>query len=577
VRSPLAWVSAFPGAFAGWLRSVGSDRRTIRQDAIAAVPGAIGSVPDGMASAVLVGVNPVYGLYASFAGPIGGGLTASTKLMVITTTTAAALAAGSTLGGVDPSKRAEALFLLTVVAGVAMIAAGILRLGRYTRFVSLSVMIGFLTGVAVNIVFGQLSDLTGASVEGDVAIEKAWDLVTHPGRIEVSSLAIGLAALAILVVLARTSISAFSSVVALLVPSVVAYFVGGVAVVEDVGEIPHGVPSPHLPELGLVSFDLVTGALAIAVIVLVQGAGVSESAPNPDGSFADPNRDFVAQGVGNVAAGLFKGQPVGGSVGQTALNRAAGARTRWASILSGVWMLLILVAFSGIVGHVAMPTLAAILIFAAVGSIRTGEIVSLLRTGRVSQIALVTTFLATLLLPVTSAVGIGVALSLLLQLNREALDLSIVQLVRREDGQLAEQPAHAHLDDGSVTVLDVYGSLFYAGARTLQVRLPDPAGARSPVVVLRLRGRTTLGATAMSVIAGYGERLAAAGGRLYLSGVDPRVVADMHRAGRVRADGPVRTFEATEIVGESSRLAIEDAEAWLVREHAGGLRPASVR
>jgi SulP family sulfate permease len=326
------------------------------------------------------------------------------------------------------------------------------------------------------------------------------------------------------------------------------------------------VPLPHAPELSLLSVDLVVGALAIAVIVLVQGAGVSESAPNPDGSLARPDADFVAQGVGNIAAGFFRGQPVGGSVGQTALNRSAGARTRWASIFSGIWLLAILVAFSGIVGEVAMPTLAAVLIYAAVGAIRRDEIVSLLRTGRISQIALVTTFLATLFLSVTVAVGIGVALSLLLQLNREALDLSLVQLVPREDGQLVEQPAPERLPDRTVTILDVYGSLFHAGAKTLQVRLPDPTGAESPVVVLRLRGRSTLGGTALSVIAAYGERLASAGGRLYLSGVDPKLVGDMQRAGRVTVEGPVKVYEATEVIGESSRLALEDAETWLVRE-----------
>ena len=167
MRLSRARISAIPGSLAAWLRSVRPERESLRQDAIAGIPGAVGSVPDGMASAVLTGVNPVYGLYASFAGPIGGGLAASTRLMVITTTTAAALAAGSALKGVDPAHRADSLFLLSVLAGVAMIVAGLLRLGRYTRFVSLSVMVGFLTGVAVNIVFGQLADLTGASVTGD--------------------------------------------------------------------------------------------------------------------------------------------------------------------------------------------------------------------------------------------------------------------------------------------------------------------------------------------------------------------------------------------------------------------------
>ena len=131
--------------FAGrWLSSVRPAPGTLRRDAVAGVPGAVGSVPDGMASAVLVGVNPVYGLFASFAGPIAGGLTASTRLMVITTTTAAALAAGSAVEGFDAAARPEALFMLTVLAGAVMLAAGLLRLGRFTRFVSFSVMIGFV-------------------------------------------------------------------------------------------------------------------------------------------------------------------------------------------------------------------------------------------------------------------------------------------------------------------------------------------------------------------------------------------------------------------------------------------------
>jgi SulP family sulfate permease len=136
-----------------------------------------------------------------------------------------------------------------------------------------------------------------------------------------------------------------------------------------VGEIPQGLPMPALPQLGELSFDLVSGAFAVAALVLIQGAGVSESAPNPDGSRAEPNRDFLAQGVGNVLSGLFRGQPVGGSVGQTALSVAAGARTRWAAIFAGIWMAIILLAFSGIVGQVAMPTLAAVLIVAAIGSL----------------------------------------------------------------------------------------------------------------------------------------------------------------------------------------------------------------
>jgi SulP family sulfate permease len=556
--------SRLPAALRGVWSSIRPDRATIRQDAVAGVPGAIGSVPDGMASAVLVGVNPVYGLYASFAGPVAGGLSASTRLMVITTTTAAALAAGSALEGFDPNERADALFMLTLLAGALMVAASILRLGRYTRFVSFSVMVGFLSGVAVNIVCGQLPDLLGAPSEGRVALEKAWNVVIHPGEIDPASAATGVAAVVILVALAHTRLSAFSAVIALVVPTLAGLGSDTIERVSDAGEIPTGVPLPHLPDFSMLfETSVLVGALAVATIVLVQGVGVAEAAPNPDGSASDANRDFAAQGIANLASGLFRGQPVGGSVGQTALNLAAGARSRWASIFSGVWMLAILLVFAGIVGQVAMPTLAAVLIFAAASSLRTGAIETILRTGNVSRIAFATTLVATLVLPVAAAVGIGVALSLLLQLNQEALDLRVVRLTARDDGRLIEEPAPEVLPARTVTLLDVYGSLYYAGAKTLLARLPDPTGVDAPVVVLRLRGRTQLGATAFVILDGYAGKLAEAGGRLYLSGVDPDLAAQLERARRVDVQGAVRVFPATEVIGDSSTLAIAEAEEWL--------------
>ena len=554
-----------------WLRSVAPERRHVKADVAAGLPGAISSVPDGMAASVLAGVNPIYGLYASFAGPIVGGLTARTKLMVIAPTSAAALAAGSALAGMDPEDRGEALFLITLLAGAFMVAAGMLRLGRYVRFVSHSVMIGFLTGVAANIVFGQIPDLTGAPAEGSFALAKAVDVITHPDRIDVPSLLAGLGALATLVALSRTRFGIVSALVALVLPTAVLILVDNSSVtrVEELGEIPRGLPMPHLPELGSLSLTVVAAAASVAVIVLVQGAGVAESAPNPDGTRADTNGDFAAQGFANIASGLFRGLPVGGSVGNTAINLTAGARTRWAAISSGIWMLLVLVLFGGLVGQVALPTLAAVLIFAGVGSLKPAEVKTIMRTSRDSRIALTTTFLATLFLPIEAAVGIGVALSLLLQLRTGATDLRVVELVPQPDGRMLERPPPTVLPSGRVTALDVYGSLLYAGARTLQVRLPDPTGSTSPAVVLRLRGRTSLGATFFVVMADYAHRLEAAGGRLYLSGVDPAMLERMTRSCRFEADGPVEAFQATDVVGESTVNAYHDAEAWLIRAAPG--------
>ena len=542
--------------------------RLLRRDAVAGIPGAIGSVPDGMAASVLAGVNPVHGLYASFAGPVAGGLTASTRLMVITTTSAAALAAGSALSGVAPADRPRALFVLTVLAGLAMAAAGLVRLGRATRFVAHSVMIGFLSGVAVNIVLGQLPALLGASAEGPFALAKALDVALHPGRVDAASAAVGAGAIATMAVLARTRASSIGAVLALLVPTAVLALFGNssVARVEDVGAIPTGLPEPALPELGALNLAVVTGALAVAAIVLIQGAGVREVAPNPSGTKSSVDRDFIAQGVANVASGLFKGQPVGGSVGQTSLNLAAGARSRWAAVFSGLWMLVILAVLSGAVGKVAMPTLAGVLIVAAVGALQPSEWSTIVRAGPQSLVALVATFLATLLLPISAAVGIGIVLSLMMQLNREAIDLRVVERVPLDDGTFLERAAPARLDGRGVAILDVYGSLLFAGARTLQSQLPDPTGAVRPVVILRLRGRVAVGATLIVVVERYAEKLRAVGGRLMLSGVDPALVRQLERTGVVPQDAD-SVFLAGPIVGESTRQAYEAALRW---RDAGG-------
>jgi sulfate permease, SulP family len=367
-----------------------------------------------------------------------------------------------------------------------------------------------------------------------------------------------------MVLLSRTRIASVASLIALAVPTVVTLGAAHLVRVEDSGPIPSGIPTPHLPQLSLLSsLDLIAGAAAVAVIVLVQGTGVAEAAPNPDGSPSDPNRDFIGQGIGNIASGLFRGQPVGGSVGQTALNVAAGGRSRWASIFSGLWMLLILVLFSGVVGKIPIPTLAAVLIFASASSLRLGRIDTVLRTGLPSQIALIATFAATVLLPVTAAVGIGVGLSLLLQINQEAVDLTVVRLERDEVGQLVEAPAPATLPTRDVTVLDVYGSLLLAGARTLQTRLPDPAGSERPMVVLRLRGRTTLGATAFIVLADYAERISAAGGHLYLSGVHPDLNEQLRSTHRVDLHNDVTVIPASDTILESTQKALDDAQTRL--------------
>jgi SulP family sulfate permease len=120
-----------------------------------------------------------------------------------------------------------------------------------------------------------------------------------------------------------------------------------------------------------------------------------------------------------------------------------------------------------------------------------------------------------------------------------------------------------------VTLIDVYGSLHYAGARTLQHHLPDPSGTEGPAVVLRMRGRSILGATFFTVLAGYAEQLKAVGGRLYVSGLDPSLIAQTKRTGTIPDDEPVKLYEASSVIGESSLQAFHDAQAWVSSTPSG--------
>jgi SulP family sulfate permease len=539
--------------------------RSLRRDGLAGLSLAVANVPDGMANGVLVGVNPLYGLYATMMGPLVGGLLSSTQLMVITTTAAASLTAGQSLVQTAASHRSEALFALVLLVGVFQLLFGALGLGRMTRFVSYSVTTGFLAGISTLLILSQVPTLAGYSASGSNKVMQALDVLAHFKEINVAALATGLFALVLAVVLPRTRMKTFGRLVAVILPSLVIALVGAkVQIVSDVGEIAGTIPTPQLPALTLVDMlNVVTGALSVAIVTLVQGVGVSQSVPNRDGTRTRISRDFIAHGAANVACGLFRGLPVGGSLSGTAISVISGAATRWASIFAGLWMAAIVIGVPQLVAFIAMPALGALLMVAGASSLKPSEVAVLRNAGWPSLIAGATTYLATLFLQIQVAVGLGVVLSALLFLSRMASEVTIVQLSKRDDGRIEERTPPRGLPDRAVTVLDVYGDLFYAGARTFERLLPSARDADHPVVVLRLRGRRTLGATLIDVLGHYADALAKVNGRLYLTGVSEAAYQQIVRADELHGARAVRAHHATPIVWESTGAAVADAETWL--------------
>jgi len=552
----------------GWLR-----RGTARDDAVAGLVLGVQSVPDGLATGLLAGVNPMAGLYAYLVGTVTGALVASSVFMVVQGTGAMAMVVADVGAVHDAANPGRALFTLSILTGVVMLVAGLLRLGTVLRFVSTAVMVGFINAVGVNIVLGQLANLTGYSSDRGNRVTRAIDTVLSPRDLHWQSVAIGLATVGLIVVLERTRLGSIGLVVAVIVTSVAAHLLGwsGVATLKDLGVSPDSLPTPTWPLLSAVP-SLIVPAVALAFVGLVQGAGISANFVNPDGSYGDASRDFAAQGAANVAAGVFQGMPVGGSVSASALNKEAGARTRLAPVVAGVVMAVVIVAFGDAVSGLAMPALAGLLILIGIRTVKPADLQSVWRTGPVQKVVLAVTFGLTLLIPLQYAVLVGVAVSMLLHVVRQSNQVTIRRRTTDADGHTVEVDPPAVLPPTEVVVLQPYGSLFFAAAPTFEAALPTVADtSRGSVVVLRLRGRSDLGTTFMDVLLRYAGALRAVGSKLVIVTDSPRIREQLAARGVTDAIGADNVYAGDHRVGAAVERATADARAWVERpDRAGG-------
>lgn len=536
----------------------------LTHDLIAGVTTGIANIPDAMASAILAGANPVYGLYSLIVGTPIGAILGSSHFMQVCTTSAIAITTGLALTGRSGETFNQSIFLLALLVGIFEIIAGLLRFGKLMRFVSNAVMRGFLTGISVLVVLSQVGDFTGYSSTYSNKVVKVIDLLFHLNQIHPQTLLIGLLTLGLILVLDRTRLKNFSMLLGMLVASalVVGFSLQSIQQVGDVANIPNGFPVPSLPDLRLLP-GLILPALSIAVIGLVQGAGISKAYPNPDGNFPDVSRDFVGQGAANIAASLFQGLPVGGSVGSTALNVSAGARSRWASVFSGVIVAIAILVFVRAVSLIAIPAMAALLIVAGIQSIKPDEFLDVWDVGPMPRMIMIVTIIATLSLPVQWAVLFGVILSVLVYFFESANDIELVEIVATPEGNYREQSPPKELESRSITVLQAYGTLFYATSDRLAEKLPLPKNAERPVVILRLRSQRSVGSTFIRMLEQYAAQIQRNGGKLMLAGINKMVLHQLEITETTERIPMEDIFLASDELGESSADAIVAAQKWL--------------
>jgi SulP family sulfate permease len=538
-------------------------RKGVKQDGMAGLVLGVQGLPDGLANGLLAGVNPVAGLYGYLFGLVGGVLFTSTTFMAVQGTGAMAIIVAD-VGLGDRDDPARSLFTLSIVTGLVMIAAGALRLGRLLRFVSNSVMTGFITAVGINIVLGQLDNLTGYDSSGANRLTRTLDLGLHLTAVDLPSVIVGVLTIGSIVALRRTRLGPLGFVTSVVIGSAAAVVLDAVwhgpAVVGDVADVPHSLPLPGLPAFGEMP-SLLLPAASLAFVGLIQGAGVAASLTNPGGRPSDASQDFVGQGAGNIVSGLFHGVPVGGSMSASSLAVSAGAQSRGALLIGAAVMATAVVALADLVEMIAMPALAGLLIVVGAATVKPMKALAVARTGPVPMTVMGITFVLTLLIPLQYSVLVGVGISVLMFVIGQSSRLVTRRLVLRGDGRVVETVPPVHLPAGEVVVLQPYGPIFFATASVLHRQMPTVTPAsRHAVVILRLRGTDDAGATLLDVLRSYSRALGEVDSRLVVVTDNDRVVAQLRDQ---RVVPPDAVYRGTAVIGEASRRAYDDARAWI--------------
>lgn len=382
-------------------------------------------VPQAMAYATVAGLPPVAGLWAALLPLAVYAVTGTSRhlsagpeatMALMTATALAPLAAG------DPGRYAAMAAMLAVLVGVFCFAGGLLRLGFLADLLSRPVLIGFMSGVALIMIGGQLGKLTGVPVSGDGFFEQVESLVAALPRVHLPTLAFSAAVLLALILMARLVPRAPGPLIVVLVASaVVALFSLNRFGVEVIGQVPGGLPVPGLTGVPLRDLDaLAAAAVGVAIVAFSDTVLTARIFAARHGETVDPNAELRALGLCNLGAGLSQGFPVSSSASRTALGVLVGARTQLYSVIALGCLLVILLTAHGLLSTFPSAALGALVVYAALRLIDGGEYRRLAGFRRSELILAMLTTLGVLALGVLGGVLAAVGLSILDLLRRVA-------------------------------------------------------------------------------------------------------------------------------------------------------------
>ncbi len=562
---------------------------TFRRDFIAGLTVAAISLPQSMAYALIAGVDPRFGLYTAIVFTIVAGLLGSSNHLVNGPTGAVSLVVFSALAFIDPEAKLdayEAMFLLAVMVGFVQIVIAVTRLGDVTRYISKSVVSGFVAGAALLTIIGQVANALGVKAQGtghQHVLYRLYLTLTQPAPINLKAVALSLGAIALALLLRRVvrryslpQIDMLSAVIAI---SVLAYLLGwsvapagGKLAVPLIEAVPAALPSAHIPEIKFEwALELSSSAVAIGILGLLEALAIAKAIAHKSRQTLDYNQQCLAEGLGNLVGGFFRCMPGSGSLTRTAINYQAGARTRFSGVYAALVIAVAVLALAPLTAFIPKAVLAGLLIVAAARLFDLERLRYMAVASRYDAILLAVTAVAALAIGVEFSILIGSALSITWYVLRAA-KLDVRELIVAPDRVVRARIASDPPPQG-VLIFDFEGDLFFAAAPDFERYLQKASDAAKDqgirLLVLRLKRVRNPDAVALEMLDRFLAEARESGLTVLLAGLRPQLLAALSRVGISRRHSSDLIFPEEEKDFSATLNAIRSAYALATRQARG--------
>ncbi len=551
-------------------------RSRFRADLSAGLTVAMVVIPQSMAYAAIAGVNPIFGLFTAIIPTIVGALSSKFPFLITGPTNPTALVTASVL--VAFSKRPdyiEFVFALAIIAGLFNIIFGLLKLGKITRYISNSVLVGFLTGVGILIIGLQLGNLLGFQISKEGGI---WGIITQLienfPEINPLSLSIGMTCFVIILLIRKINRKLPASLIAILITTLFVAITGwnetfDIRLVKDYGLPQQLEIGLHFPQISLNDYvSLAFSGAAVALFGFMETISIAKSMSQMTGEPLNPSHEMFSQGLASFIGGFFQCIPSAGSPSRTVMNVVNGARTRFSAVISGLSVLLFLLIFSRLIGEIPMAALATVVMISASGLINFNLIKVTWQSRVISRFVMVITFLATLFVPLEYAIYLGILFSILVYLA-ESSHINLSYIIEDESGQFIELSLEKIKNlEVEIAIVNIEGDLYFAAVEDLQRQIENLLETNLKVLILRFRRTHLLASTGIMTINSLIRSARKKGIDILFCGIQSDIYEPLEDAGVLDNVGKANIFPAKDQIFKSTQIALKEAKTILKKRRS---------